>query len=60
MEIMLKCWLQNFTVCSVVLFYFLGWESSEINVCLFCLFVCLSVCLFAVVVFLFRFILLSL
>ena len=46
MEIMLKWWLQNFTVFSEVLLYFLGWEESQINVCLFCVFVCLSVCLF--------------
>ena len=35
MEIMLKCWLQNFTACSEVLFYFLGWENSEIEKKLF-------------------------
>lgn len=46
MEIMLKCWLQNFTVCSEVLFYFLGWENSEIKKKLFFV----SVCLFYFVV----------
>ena len=40
MEIMLKCWLQNFTVYLEVLFYFLGWENSEIKkVCFLFLFV---------------------